>query len=181
MVPDLIKYVEREHGVNLTPEDFERYSLEDIWANGKAQGEIVFENYKRQVTTKVAPVEGSITALTKLSRKYDVIVTTSRDIKVEKVTRDWLDYHFPQLFKGVHLLGNSKDSITWRSKADVCQELGVYCLVDDSLKQVLEAHAVGLQALLFGDYPWNQVGALPEGVTRVKDWSAVLEFFNAKG
>jgi uncharacterized HAD superfamily protein len=177
MVPELIEYVDKEHSVQLTPEQFVTYSLEDIWPSGSAEGEIVFENYKNQVTTEVAPVKGAAEALGQLSVKYDVIVMTSRDIKVENITRSWLNRQFPELFKDVHLLGNKQDSVSWREKAEVCKELGVYCLIDDSLRHVRETSEVGIKALLFGDYPWNQTDKLPEGVTQVKDWQEVLEYF----
>src|SRR5579864_8144086 len=95
MVPDLIRYVDREHKVKLTPEDLSYYSLEGIWPKGSAEGAIVFENYKNQVTTEIAPVKDAAEALGKLSLKYDVIVMTSRDIKVEQITKGWLNRHFP--------------------------------------------------------------------------------------
>jgi 5'(3')-deoxyribonucleotidase len=54
LVPDLIKYVDRKHKVKLTPEDFSNYNLEGIWPAGSAEGAIVFENYKKQVTPEIA-------------------------------------------------------------------------------------------------------------------------------
>jgi len=178
MVADLIKYVDREHAVKLTPEDFKSYMLEDIWPAGTAEGEIVFENYKQQITTEVAPVKGATSALGKLSAKYEVIIMTSRDVKVEPITRQWLDRHFPEIFSQIHLLGNRKDSVTWRTKAEVCQEIGVSYLIDDSLKHLVLASEVGVKGLLFGDFSWNQ-GDLPKGVVRVKDWQEVLDYFDA--
>jgi uncharacterized HAD superfamily protein len=180
MVPDLIKYVDREHKVKLTPEDFSYYSLEGIWPAGSAEGAIVFENYKNQVTTEIAPVKDAAEALGKLSLKYDVIVMTSRDIKVEQITKGWLNRHFPEIFKEVHLLGNRHDSLPdqWRPKSETCLELGVSYLIDDNLTAVKETSAVGVKTLLFGDYPWNQLDELPPNVTRVKDWQEVLGYFN---
>jgi len=106
---------------------------------------------------------------------------TSRDIAVEEKTRDWLTHHFPEVFNKVHMLGNKYDSAAYREKAEVCKELGVYCLIDDSLRPVLETNEAGIKALLFGDYSWNQADELPEDVTRVKDWQEVLEYFDGTG
>lgn len=183
MVPDLIQYVDREHKVKFTPKDFAYYSLEGIWPAGSAEGSIVFENYKNQVSTEVAPVKGAAAALSKLSIKYDVIVMTSRDIKVEQVTHDWLNHHFREIFKDVHLLGNQHDSLPnqWRPKSKVCVQLGVSYLIDDNLTAVKETNALGVKVLLFGDYPWNQAKELPLGVTRVKNWQEVLEYFDDQG
>jgi uncharacterized HAD superfamily protein len=182
MVPDLIEYVDREHKVKLTPEDFAHYSLEGIWPAGSAEGAIVFENYKDQVTTEIVPVKDAAEILGKLSLKYEVIVMTSRDIKVEQITKGWLNRHFPEVFKDVHLVGNQHDSLPsqWRPKSEVCIELGVSYLIDDNLTAVTQTSAFGIKALLFGDYPWNQAKELPEGVTRVKNWQEVLEYFDGQ-
>jgi hypothetical protein len=37
---------------------------------------------------------------------------------------------------------------------------------------------IGVQALLFGDYGWNRKEKLVKGVTRVKEWAAVLQYFD---
>lgn len=177
MVPDLIKYLDREHAVKLTPEDFNNYMLEDIWPAGSAEGSIVFESYKKQVTPEIAPVEGAVEALVKLSSNYDVIVMTARDISVEPITMRWINRHFPDLFKNVHFVGNRKDSVIWRTKAEVCQELGVFCLIDDSLKNLTLVHEAGIKTILFGDYAWNRTDVLPQGMVRAKNWQAVLEYF----
>jgi uncharacterized HAD superfamily protein len=179
LVPDLIEYVDREHAAKLTPEDFKTYMLEDIWPTGTAEGEIVFENYKNQVTTEVAPIKGAAEALHKLSDSYHLIIMTSRDTKVEPITRQWLNRHFPEVFREVHLLGNRKDSVTWRTKAEVCQELGVFCLVDDSLKHLTLVHEAGIKTILFGNYAWNRAEELPEGMVRVNDWQGVLRELDA--
>jgi 5'(3')-deoxyribonucleotidase len=180
MVSDLIEYVDKQHSVKLTPEQFIKYNLEDIWHGGPLEGAVVFDAYKDQSGIEVAPVEGAVEALGVLSVKYDVIVMTSRDIEVEEKTKNWLNYQFPEIFKEVHLLGNSRDSITWRTKDEVSQELGVSYLIDDHLYHVLRTSKLGIKSLLFGDYPWNQTDELPEGVRRVKNWQEVLEYFDAE-
>jgi len=177
MVNDLIKYVDREHKVKLTPEDFKTYHLEDIWPAGSAEGTIVFESYKKQVTPEIAPVEGAAEALKALSRNYDVIVMTARDVSVKPITMSWINNYFPGLFKGVHFVGNRIDSVTWRTKAEVCEELGVSYLIDDSLKHLTLVSRAGIKGLLFGDFSWNQ-GDLPKGIVRVNGWQEVLEYFD---
>jgi uncharacterized HAD superfamily protein len=180
MVPDLISYLDREHSVRLSQADFIKYNLEEIWKGDPAEALELFESYKNQVGIEVAPIKGAAEALHKLSLKYDVIVMTARDIKVEDITRSWLNHHFPELFKEVHLLGNRKDSVSYRNKAEVCKELGVFCLIDDSLKHVIETNAAGIKTILFGDYPWNQIDELPSGVIRVEDWQGVLEYLDGR-
>jgi uncharacterized HAD superfamily protein len=133
--------------------------------------------------------ESAVPVLTQLAVKRDLVVITSRRLVVKSETDAWLERRFPGLFKGVHYAGiwDSSDDRTRHTgklaltKAELCQELGVEYLIDDQLKHCASAAEAGIKALLFGDYPWNHAGKLPKDVTRVKDWSAVLQYFNEQG
>lgn len=180
LISDLIGYVDREHSVKLSPEEFVTYRLEDIWHGGPVEGLAVYESYEKQMNLGVAPLEGAAEALKTLSDLFYVIVMTSRTQEIDKKTRDWLDRHFPEIFNEVHILGNRKQSISWRPKGEVCKEVGVSHFIDDSLAHALDVSSYGIDTLLFGDYSWNQADELPEGVTRVKNWQEVLEYFDVR-
>ena len=64
------------------------------------------------------------------------------------------------------------------TKAEVCKEIGAVALIDDSLKHLLQCSEVGIEGILFGDYPWNQTDSLPENITRCTNWLEVLEHLN---
>lgn len=81
-----------------------------------------------------------------------------------------------------------------RSKTDLCMSMKAICLIDDSYKYASECAPALRQVLLFGDYPWNQVGqglpiraaegssvshtsptqCLAENIVRVLDWDDVF-------
>ncbi len=50
-------------------------------------------------------------------------------------------------------------------------------MIDDLPKHCLSAVDHGVEALLFGDYTWNQNDGLGEAVHLVKDWKAVEDYF----
>jgi hypothetical protein len=50
--------------------------------------------------------------------------------------------------------------------------------IDDQPKHCVAAADIGIKALLFGEYSWNRTDTLPVGVARVKDWVAVLQYFD---
>jgi len=181
LVPSLIEYLDTQHKVRLSEHDFIEYDLRKVWAGGPVEAARIFEGYKENSGVHIAPIRGTKEALHALSKYYDVIIMTSRDISNQDRTSSWITHHFPEIFKDVHLLGNKQDSQTYREKAEVCKELGVYCLIDDNLRHILETNAVGIKTILFGDYPWNQIDKLPEGVTRVKDWQGVLKELDGTG
>ncbi|HET7827467.1 MAG TPA: hypothetical protein VFK97_01200 [Candidatus Saccharimonadales bacterium] len=181
MVPDLIDYLDKKHQIKLTEADFKDYYFEKIWTGNPGEALEIFKQYRDQLGVTIAPVKGAKQAIHQLAKKYNIIVITSRDESLEKITRDWLNNHFPELFKEVHLIGESihLHSLETADKTSICKRLGASYLIDDSFRHVADASREGIAGLLFGDYPWNQ-GSLPERATRVKGWHAVLEYFNGR-
>ena len=101
------------------------------------------------------------------------------DINVEP-TYEWVKKYFPGVFEGVHFvpIWETNNKVT---KAEICQQIGADYLIDDLPRHCNLAAEVGIKALLFGDYSWNRNEEITEGVTRVKDWPAVVEYFDEKG
>jgi len=125
----------------------------------------------------IKPLEQAVEVLGKLEQRFEIIVVTARQDFYYDVTQEWLKRHFPGVFKSAHFTDYSVGTELKIPKSQVCRENGASYLVDDSLKNTAEVAAAGLDAILFGDYPWNQADELPDGVTRCKDWPAVLEYF----
>lgn len=116
-------------------------------------------------------------AIQKLEKQYNLVVITARRKQNVDVTHQWLAKHFPNTFGHVRFLP-IWDTNTTETKASIAHELDASFLIDDSLKHCTLAAEAGMKAILFGDYPWNQAETLPFGVTRCKDWMAVLEYFD---
>jgi len=130
--------------------------------------------------SELPPVQKAIFALQALSRRYELHILTGRHDVIAGATQGWLQRHFPDIFHSVNF-SNLFDKTKVRSKGDMCRELGAAYLVDDHLAHCKSAASVGLKAVLFGSYPWNQADELPDGVTRCVDWNAVQEYFDGIG
>jgi uncharacterized HAD superfamily protein len=181
-VPSIIDYLDTEHKVKISPEDFVKYDFRQVWSGGPIEAEKIFKQYIKYSGIQIAPIKGASDALSQLSQNYKIIVVSARDIRNFPKTKVWIEHHFPEIFNDIHLVGNQHDSEPnkWRTKSEVCLELGVSYLVDDNLTAVTQTGALGIKALLFGDYAWNHVVGLPKSVTRVKNWQEVLEYFDGK-
>ena len=120
--------------------------------------------------------------LQKLATNYSLAVVTSRRKTIEAETLAWIDRYYGGIFENVHFAG-IWDSVTDQSihltKADILQDVGASYLVDDQLKHCKAAAEIGVKAILYGNYTWNQVDQLPEGVVRCNDWQAVGDYFDA--
>lgn len=171
--PALIEHHNQLHGTKLQLSDFHTYDFWEVWGGTKEES---IENFmlftESDYFDRLPPMPGAMEVLTRLSHTYNLAIVTSRMHSLLAPTMKWLDLHYPKLFESV-LLGNYGVKGLSQTKSEMCQQLGAKVLIDDSMHYAKECVDVGVQALLFGDYPWNQADELPEGVTRVKDWAEV--------
>jgi len=66
-----------------------------------------------------------------------------------------------------------------KKKSNICIELGVELLIEDSLDYAFECSSEKIKVLLL-DKPWNKADKLPAGVTRVHSWREIIEKINGK-
>lgn len=123
--------------------------------------------------------------LQELAKRYVLLATTSRRRIIQQDTADWLAERYPDIFTAVHHAGIFDDpdhgvEAILVTKADLYIDLGVNYVIDDQLKHCLAAADLGVPAILFGDYPWNQTDGLPSGVTRAANWQAVKDYFDGQ-
>jgi len=177
----LIDWYNHKYGTKLTlahnhPTDPSPWGTDDITTAGKR----VHAYLDTQEFLSSQPHEEAIRALRSLSNRYILVTITARDTIIEKVTRDWLNEHFKELIRDAHFTAGYSLEGKLKSKAVIGLAINAQYLIDDSLAHCKEAAKAGIKALLYGDYPWNQAKELPEGVTRVKNWQEVLEYFNGQ-
>ena len=128
------------------------------------------------------PIEGAQSALRELATDYKLIALTSRVQQMMPITNEWIQSHFHDISLEIYSAGiwdKLEKGAHKHTKSDMCLELGVDYLIDDQLKHCIAASEVGVRSILYGNYPWNQSGSLPEGVERAKDWRAVTEYFKS--
>lgn len=179
-----VGFSNKRWGTNLTIEDFSEHWGE-MWQVDHeeyvARSKVV---YKSRTILDFAKVDRALEVLKELSKKYKLVITTSRVRAIQEDTHLWLSRHYEGLFEEVHLAG-FYDTISENShkmtKAELCKSIGADFLIDDQPKHCLAAADAGVSSILFGNYPWNRnVGRLPKGVVRAKNWQEVLEFFDGK-
>lgn len=179
-----VDFSNKRWGTNLSVDDFtERWA--EIWGvDLEEEKRRANDIYESRIIKEYLRLDKSKAVLDKLSKDYKLVVLTSRVKRMEKDTLDWLDKHFGKTFEEVHFSG-FYDNLTSKShlytKAEISREIGADYLIDDQLKHCFAAAEAGLQALLFGDYNWNQANKLPPGVTRAKDWQEVGDYFTRNG
>ncbi len=166
------------YDADLKPEDFTTYEFENHL--GLTLDETVrrLRTFTGMDHDNIEPIEGSVEAIGRLATKYDLEIITARHPDFEINTVRWLQQKLGHEFKGINAIGYAPVMDRPLTKAEVCLKIGAIAHIDDSLRHSTEVAEVGIEAVLFGDYLWNQAEILPTGVVRIPDWPAVAEHFN---
>ena len=181
-----VAYSNKKWGTNLEVDDYSEHWAE-MWGIDVDEALERREHiYKQAVQINLEAFSGVKEVLTSLGRRFDLIIVTSRPLVLQKGTIEWLNQYYGGLFKSVHFAGiwdgkHDVETANKMTKAHIIKELGADYFIDDHPKHCFAVAAEGIPSLLFGDYYWNRSADLPQGVVRVKDWSAVEEYFNEQG
>jgi len=180
-----IEYSNQKWGTSLTLDDYDEH-----WA--KVWQVDIAEALRRRdefVSSKVhdnfIAHTDSDTALKSLAERFELRIVTSRLLSMKEGTLEWIKQTYPGVFSEDHIhfagiwdkLESNSHAMT---KTDVLKQIGASYLIDDQLKHCYAASEAGVQAILFGNYGWNQVSDLPKDITRCRDWAAILEYFHDK-
>ncbi len=180
--PFFISAYNARYGTSIALKDAHNYSYKSWGANPELQMQRLDELTFTDEYKALGPTEDEAETLNRLSDYHALHLITARKPEEEGLTQAMIDRDLPDVFESLDFVG-------WTgSKGEVCKRIGADILIDDSVRHLRDALTWGLpkgHAILFGEYPWNEVdeGAL-KGIRRCKTWKeveqAVSEIANAK-
>ncbi len=173
-------------GVELTRQDYRipgsyRKYYERVWESHNLQDKVVFADVSAEMAidqSHVPLVEGAIAALESLGGQYHIVAITARDVSWEDATRRWFKSHDSLSGVELYFAGNHHTK-EYKTKGELCRELGVELLIDDNPDHCQSALDAGIDSILFGQYGWHL--DVSPNVTRCKDWPAVVEYVRSDG
>ena len=176
-VESFIEFSNLTYGTTFAFDDYT-----DKWGKlwGVTEEEVTKRALEFQTLQRVADFDvkdDAKASLAKLSTKYDLYIVTARRQHLVDTSKDWINKHFPNVFKEVHFvpIWELNNKIT---KGDICKKIGADYLVDDLPRHCNVAAESGIKAVLFGNYSWNRDEKIADNVTRCKNWDELLEYFN---
>ena len=121
------------------------------------------------------PDPAALIAIPALARKHELHIVTGRGKFMEKATSSLIDEHFPDCFQSVTHTNFFKRRFR-RTKGQVCQELGADIHIDDHLVHCESVLDSGIEhAFAYGDYEWNRMEIIRNGLRRCLDWDSILK------
>jgi 5'(3')-deoxyribonucleotidase len=129
-----IEYTNQRWGMDLKLHEYDE-NWRDVWGVDHAEGiERAHAIYESGIQGNFDVKEGAREVLLELSERFDLVITTSRVLKIHDQTMSWLEKYFGGIFKDVHLAG-FYETITQESfhgtKADLIAKIGADYLIDD--------------------------------------------------
>jgi len=176
----LNKFCFDKYAMNYRVEDYHAYDFRKIWCCTQEEANhIVHEFFKSDYFNDgIPPIPGASESLSRLSQTCDLVVVTSRQHVIQDATLDWIDRHYPGLFKDV-LFGNhfALKGVS-RRKSEICHSIGARVLIDDNPGYARDCADAGINVLLYDwddSYPWSKVPELNEHplITKVTNWAEV--------
>lgn len=175
-----VEFSNNRWGTSLTIDDYDEHWAE-MWQVDNKETELRATEFRSSnLISKYNRDDSAFEVLQELSKRFSLIVLTSRRLEMEKETRLWITSQYPDIFSDVHFSGiwETIDSEAHlRTKAEVCKSLGANYLIDDQIKHCLGASECGVTGLLFGNYFWNRLSELPANVVRCQNWHEIREYF----
>ncbi|KAM7276232.1 hypothetical protein ACFE04_018098 [Oxalis oulophora] len=156
----------------------------------KASIELLWKFFKSPYFKKgIHPIPGAREALHQLSRFCNLSVVTSRQNAIKDHTIQWIENHYPGLFKEIHFGNHFALDGKSKPKSKICSQsllngpiydmsLGAKVLIDDNPRYALECAEIGIRVLLFyyeNSYPWCKTDSVDQHplVTKVHNWGEV--------
>lgn len=173
-----IEYCNKKFKLSLNYEEKQVYSLGATLNKTEEEGINSFEDFcKTKYFLEMKPVNGAIDTITKLSKKHELIIITSRNKTIEQETRESINKYFKDKFKQIHITENHLGIKTKKTKYDVCKENNCTLLIEDAYHHAIDCAEKGIQTLLY-NRPWNEKEQLHLNMKRVYNWEEILKILN---
>ncbi|MBI4896430.1 MAG: hypothetical protein HY832_02680 [Candidatus Aenigmarchaeota archaeon] len=176
-VTPFVEYMNKTYGTSLTRDHVVAFDVWDILGGSKEEAKKkIHEFYETKSFKELQPMQEALSGVKYLSEKHTLVVITSRSPHLSSLTTEWIKQYFPNTFSNIYFTGHWMNPEIKMKKADVCAQLHVDVMIEDSLEYAQECAEKGTTVLLV-DAPWNQAYHLPAQVVRTRGWEEILNYF----
>jgi|SRR3989344_4567120 len=125
------------------------------------------ENYSIK---ELKPLENALDSLNELVKNHELIIITGRPIRFKHKVEEWLNYHLKKKLKIINAGEFHKSQAA--TKAEICKELDIQLLLEDTGETALDCAKNNIKVLLF-DKPWNKQFK-HSYIYRVNNWQEAI-------
>lgn len=170
--PGLIAYHNEVYGTDFNLSDCRQYTHDKLWGVDIEEAVRRVVAFSHEYLLGLHPTPGAKQAVDYLNKDHTLHIITARNEIFSDLTSQWIDIHFQGKFEGIHFVSHYTDK--HREKGDVCKELRIDMMIDDSFDNALSCAPVCESVFLF-DKPWNAEYVLADNMKRVFTWDNVMQ------
>lgn len=166
-------YHNKINNTNYKKEDFFSYNFPDVYGGTKEDNlQEVFDFQQSEYFPQIQPVVWAFEVLEKLKSDHTLYIITSRQDYIQEQTRARVNKWYPNIFKEIYFTNEYSLEWTPRKKSDVCNELDIELMIDDSLIYAEDCATAERKVLLY-NRPRNQAQPIASNIQRVQDWDEI--------
>lgn len=165
----IIEWHNAAYGTTLTYEDVTTQQFSELFKITKEETtRRVNEWFATGAILTLEPMLGVPETLPQIASMYDVYFVTARLPNRATATKAWLSKYLTGVEEKIHYAFNPYRGSGGKTKLEICKELGIELLIEDSEAFAVECAEAGITVLLL-NHPWNRHIDHPN-VYRVNDW-----------
>lgn len=169
LLSQYINFLNHQYKLALTYEVFRGYYIWDDWQDLNIPKNILFENfYKSNFFKQIKPIKESLNIVDQIKKNHSLYAITSRPDNLKRQTFEWINKYVPHTFKEIHFA----NYLLNQKKSDICKELHVDLMIEDSMDYALDCANNNIQVLLLS-YPWNNTTINNPLIYKVKTWDEI--------
>lgn len=180
-VGGMIPYLNNDLKINLKKEDFHTMWWAEVFKKSKEETQEIYTNfYQTPYFSKIPFIDGAVDGIKKLSKKYNLIIVSSRQQHLREYTKYLMrEKKIYNAIKKIIFTGNLQDPFSpyILTKEQVCLEEKIDIAIEDDIDYAKGMSKLVKTVLLF-DQPWNQANTLSDNIKRVYNWNEILENIN---
>ena len=167
-------------GTSFKRKDMFSYRLEDVFEEPTEQVEKKLRQfYDSSFFENLPTLQGARFAFKSIKEKGDeIIIVTSRFEEYRGITNNALRENFSGNYSNI-FYSFSRYNPNGKTKAEICEEQGASCMIEDCLKYAFECDSKGIPVFLMNN-PWNQGNLEGTVITRVNNWKEILKNIDSK-
>lgn len=165
-----IPFAHKELGTNYKLEDFETYNLEQVIDRPVLEIINAVRAFYRDKLENLPSFADALPTLRLIGEEHELIVLTSRHHEAIEKTPDWINKHFPDVFREIVFSSNPAID-SKKTKAMICKELQVDVLIEDDPRHI-EVCIQEKVRVIMPQKLWNKT-VDTNSVIAVKNWEEI--------
>ncbi len=171
----LMKFYHKKYGKKVIKDQIKQWNWGLYWGISREEAtRRVDEFHETHKVEDILPLDKAIDSINELMERHDVLIITGKPVRFKHRVEEWLQHYLGKKLEVIHAGEWHKGQAA--TKAEICKELGVKVLLEDSGETALDCANSGIKVLLF-DKPWNKQFK-HKNIQRVKNWEEAIKDIN---